>query len=55
MKLLLIFPLMFVKSYLLRRNFLNGRRGFIGSMINAFYAFLKEAKLYELELKQGES
>jgi len=52
MKLLLIFPLMFVKSYLLRRNFLNGRRGFIGSMINAFYAFLKEAKLYELELKQ---
>jgi len=52
-KLLTIFPLMFVKSYFLRRNFLNGRRGLIGSMINSFYAFLKEAKLYELELKSG--
>lgn len=52
LKLLLIFPLMFVKSYFLRRNFLNGRRGFIGSMVNAFYAFLKEAKLYEFEIKQ---
>ena len=50
LKLLFIFPLMFIKSYFLRRNFLNGRRGFIGSMVNAFYAFLKEAKLYELEL-----
>jgi len=53
LKLLLIFPLMFFKSYFIRRNFLNGRRGFIGSMVNAFYAFLKEAKLYELELKQS--
>jgi len=52
LKLVVIFPLMFVKSYFLRRNFLNGRRGFIGSMINAFYAFLKEAKLYEFEIKQ---
>ena len=34
-------------SYVFRRNFLNGWRGFIGSMINAFYAFLKEAKIYE--------
>ena len=50
LKLLFIFPLMFIKSYFLRRNFLNGRRGFIGSMVNAFYAFLKEAKIYELEL-----
>lgn len=50
-KLLFIFPLMFVKSYFLRRNFINGRRGFIGSMINAFYALLKEAKLYETALK----
>lgn len=47
LKLLLVFPIMFLKSYFLRRNFLNGRRGFISSMINAFYAFLKEAKLYE--------
>lgn len=48
LKLLTVMPLTFLKSYLGRRNFLNGWRGFIGSMINAFYAFLKEAKLYEL-------
>lgn len=47
-KLLFVFPAAFIKSYFLRRNFLNGRRGFIGSMINAFYAFLKEAKLFEV-------
>lgn len=52
LKLMLVMPFIFFKSYILRRNFLNGRRGFIGSMINAFYAFLKEAKLYELNLKQ---
>ena len=53
-KLLLVMPVTFLKSYFLRRNCYNGRRGFIGSMINAFYAFLKEAKLYELELKKRE-
>ncbi|MDT8371110.1 MAG: glycosyltransferase family 2 protein [Gammaproteobacteria bacterium] len=53
LKLVVIFPLMFVKSYFIRRNFLNGRRGFIGSMVNAFYAFLKEAKLYEFEVKRS--
>ena len=53
LKLIIIFPLMFIKSYFLRRNFLNGRRGFIGSMVNAFYAFLKEAKLYEMELHKS--
>lgn len=46
-KLLTVMPLTFLKSYIFRRNFLNGWRGFIGSVINAFYAFLKEAKLYE--------
>lgn len=51
-KLLLIFPLVFIKSYVFRRNFSNGKRGFIGSMINAFYAFLKEAKLYETEIRK---
>ena len=52
LKLVLVMPLMFFKSYIVRRNFLNGRRGFIGSLINAFYAFLKEAKLYELHLNR---
>lgn len=50
-KLILVMPIMFAKSYIIRRNFLSGKRGFIGSMANAFYAFMKEAKLYELELK----
>ncbi len=48
LKLLFIFPLAFIKSFFLRRNIFNGKRGFIISFINAFYAFLKEAKLYEL-------
>jgi len=47
LKLCLIFPFVFVKSFFLRRNCLNGTRGFIQSTINAFYAFLKEAKLHE--------
>ncbi|MGE8561424.1 MAG: glycosyltransferase family 2 protein [Acinetobacter sp.] len=46
-KLISVMPLMFIKSYFFRRNFMNGWRGFVGSMINAFYAFLKEAKLFE--------
>lgn len=48
LKLTLVMPLTFIKCYFLRRDFLNGWQGFIGSMINAFYAFMKEAKLYEL-------
>lgn len=52
LKLVLVFPLTFIKSYILRRSFLNGKRGFIASMISAFYAFLKEAKLYESEVKR---
>lgn len=56
LRLTLVFPLTFFKSYFLRRSFLNGRRGFINSMINAFYAFLKEAKVFEKKLprSQGE-
>ncbi|MFO1391230.1 MAG: glycosyltransferase family 2 protein [Agitococcus sp.] len=50
-KLLLIFPLVFIKSYVFKRAFLDGWRGFVNSMISAFYAFLKEAKLYEQNLK----
>lgn len=46
-KLCLIFPLTFVKSYLLQRMFLSGKRGFIQAHIEAMYAFLKEAKLFE--------
>ncbi len=54
LKLLLVFPVMFIKSYLIKRNFLNGVRGWIASLNNAFYAFMKEAKLYELKLNAKE-
>mgnify|MGYP001055856680 FL=1 len=48
LKLLLIFPLSFTKVYLLRRLVLSGRRGLIQAYVEAMYAFLKEANLYQL-------
>jgi len=47
LKLLTVFPLRFLKSYLLRRAILSGRRGLIQSVANAYYAFLIEAKKFE--------
>jgi glycosyltransferase involved in cell wall biosynthesis len=47
LKLLCIFPLMFLKKYLVHRYIFSGRRGFVFSIMDAYYAFLKEAKLYE--------
>ncbi|MFT5658330.1 MAG: glycosyltransferase involved in cell wall biosynthesis [Gammaproteobacteria bacterium] len=47
LKLLLVFPLVFIKAYLLQRFMFSGMRGFIQSVNIAHYAFLKEAKLYE--------
>lgn len=40
-------PLFFIRSYVFKRNFLNGWAGFINSVVAAFYVFLKYAKLYE--------
>ena len=40
-------PLAFVRSYLVKRAFLNGWAGFMASVVMAFYAFMKYAKLYE--------
>ncbi|CAH9054453.1 hypothetical protein PSECIP111951_01994 [Pseudoalteromonas holothuriae] len=51
-KLFLAFPVAFIREYLLHRKIFSGRRGFILSMINAQYAFIKEAKLFELAEKQ---
>ncbi len=48
-KLALILPLTFLKYFILRRHILSGTRGFILSVDCAHYAFIKEAKLYELE------
>jgi glycosyltransferase involved in cell wall biosynthesis len=51
LKLVLNFFWAFFRAYFLKRLFLNGRSGFIHSMSIGFYAFLKEAKLYELEIR----
>jgi len=48
----MVFPLAFLKSYVIKRGVLNGIRGFIAAMNNAYYAFLKEAKLYEADKMQ---
>ncbi|MEJ2552896.1 MAG: glycosyltransferase family 2 protein [Gammaproteobacteria bacterium] len=40
-------PLYFLRTYVFKRNFLNGWPGFITSVAGAFYVFLKYAKLYE--------
>lgn len=40
-------PFVFLRSYLFKRNFLNGWAGFITSVTMGYYAFLKYAKLYE--------
>ena len=40
-------PLFFLRIYLFKRNFMNGWAGFIASVVSAFYAFMKYAKLYE--------
>lgn len=52
LRLLIIFPVMFLKFYLFRRLFLCGWRGFIKANIEAGYFFLTEAKLHEIEAKQ---
>tara|TARA_R110002073_G_C9479005_1_gene579906 strand:- start:1031 stop:1843 length:813 start_codon:yes stop_codon:yes gene_type:complete len=52
-KLCFIFPLTFVKSYVLQRMFLSGKRGLVHAHIQAMYAFLKEAKLFEYQQLAG--
>lgn len=37
----------FFRAYVLKRKFLSGWAGYIGARVEAFYAFLKYAKLYE--------
>ena len=55
LKMIFSFIFAFFKAYFLKRFFLNGTRGFIHSMSIGFYAFLKEAKLYELEVNERKS
>ena len=47
---LMLYPLWyFFKQYFVRRQIFNGVAGFINAYINSKYAFLKYAKLYELQ------
>ncbi len=46
-------PLAFARNYLLRRGCLQGVAGLVVSMMNAYYVFLKHAKLRELGLRAG--
>ncbi|WP_068994566.1 glycosyltransferase family 2 protein [Kangiella sediminilitoris] len=47
LKLILIYPLEFIRNYLVYRYCFSGLRGFIFSHLSAYYALLKEAKLFE--------
>lgn len=51
LKLTLIVPVEFLRKLILQRLIMFGRRGFILAALNAYYAFLKEAKLVELGMR----
>ncbi len=55
LRLLTALPLGFIKSYLLRRQCFSGKRGLIAAVHNGYYAFLKQAKLYELKAEVASS
>lgn len=46
-------PWHFFRSYVLKRKFLAGTAGFIGCAIDAFYVFLKYAKLVEARARRA--
>jgi glycosyltransferase involved in cell wall biosynthesis len=48
-------PAKFLKAYLLKGGFLDGRHGLILSLTATFYVFLKYAKLWELQKTADES
>ena len=41
--------LAFLRNYILKRGFLDGTAGFVISLVNSYYVFLKLAKLWELQ------
>ncbi len=45
----------FLKSYVIRRGFLDGTEGLIIAMMGSYYTFLKYGKLFELQRKKGVS
>lgn len=42
----------FIKSYFIKKGFLDGIVGFYAAITAAFYTFLKYIKLYEIQLKR---
>lgn len=44
----------FMKMYLLRLGFFDGKAGFVISLLGGFYVFAKYAKLWELSKERGE-
>ena len=46
-------PLAFLRNYIARGGIRDGARGFVISAMNAYYVFLKFAKLWELNRVQG--
>lgn len=52
LKLLLIFPLEFIRKLILQRYVLFGWRGFVLAVVYANYSFLKEAKLFSGWIKK---
>ena len=51
LKLILIFPFVFIQQLLFQGKIFSGVRGLVLSVIQAHYAFIKEAKLYEHHVK----
>jgi (heptosyl)LPS beta-1,4-glucosyltransferase len=47
--LLLRPPFLFVKMYFIRLGFLDGKHGFVLSLLSAAYVFTKYAKLWEAQ------
>ena len=50
-KMLLSPPAMFLKTYVAQQGFRDGRYGLVVAMLYAYYAFLKYAKLWEIQRK----
>lgn len=42
-------PIAFLRNYVLRRGFTDGAAGFLVSVLNSYYVFMKLAKLWELQ------
>lgn len=55
LKLIFYPPFYFIKQYLFRRQIFNGWAGLINAYLNSQYAFLKYAKLYELNKNKTEN